>query len=166
MNEKNGSILRVENLKKVFFKKKSFFKNDEIKAVNDISFDVKRGSIFGLVGESGCGKTTAARCIVHLDKLTSGKIFFNHVEIGSLSPAAFRPYREKIQIAFQDPTDSLNPRFTVRRTIIEPLNLFTNFSNKEKENKLLQIMELVGLQPEHLERYPQTVWTIGLHCST
>jgi len=159
MSENNGSILRIENLKKVFFKKKSFFKNDEIKAVNDISFDVKRGSIFGLVGESGCGKTTAARCIVHLDKLTSGKIFFNHVEIGSLSPVAFRPYREKIQIAFQDPTDSLNPRFTVRRTIIEPLNLFTNFSNNEKKNKLLQIMELVGLQPEHLERYPHQLST-------
>ena len=159
MDEKNGPILRIENLKKVFYKKKSFFKNDEITAINDISFEVKRGSIFGLVGESGCGKTTAARCIVHLDTLTSGKIFFNQAEIGSLSPVQFRPYRKKIQIAFQDPADSLNLRFTVKQTIIEPLKLFTNFSNSEKKIKLLQIMELVGLQPEHLDRYPHQLST-------
>jgi oligopeptide/dipeptide ABC transporter ATP-binding protein len=152
-------ILRVNKLKKSFYKKRSFFKIDEIKAVNDVSFTVDKGSIYGLVGESGCGKTTTARCILGLERVSGGEIWFKEDEIGSLGYYEFFPLRKNIQMVFQDPTDSLNPHFTVKQTIKEPLDLNTSLGEDEKKDTLINIMNIVGLRGEHLERYPHQLST-------
>lgn len=154
-----ATILQVNKLKKYFIKKRSFFQVDEIKAVNGVSFAVEKGSIFGLVGESGCGKTTTARCILNLEKVSGGEIWFKGNEVGSLGFYDFFPFRKEIQMVFQDPADSLNPHFTAKQTIKEALDLNTDLDEKEKQGMLLNVMNIVGLREEHLERYPHQLST-------
>jgi len=157
--KKNMPILYLNKLKKYFIKKKSFFQVDEIKAVNDVSLVIEKGSIFGLVGESGCGKTTIARCILHIERVSGGEIWFKEKEIGSLGLREFFPFRKEIQMVFQDPSDSLNPHFTVKQTIKEPLDLNTELDEREKLDIILNIMNIVGLRVEHLDRYPHQIST-------
>jgi len=146
-------ILRVEELSKTF-SKRVLWQVEKVHAVNRISFDIGAGTAFGVVGESGCGKTTTARCIAGLDRPTAGEVFFRGDAIGHLSSKAFTPYRSKLQMVFQDPLDSLNPRYTVRSTLREPLDIHTEMRRGDKERKLSEILELVGLRNEHLDRYP------------
>lgn len=143
-------VLVVENLTKHFREA-----SHHVFAVNDVSFSIEAGEILGLVGESGCGKTTIARCIAKLTEPTTGKIFFKGSDVTHLTESEFRPFRRSLQMIFQDPTLSLNPHFTVRRTLSEPLRLHSLAKNRKKlEDKLDETLSLVGLERTHLNKYP------------
>jgi oligopeptide/dipeptide ABC transporter ATP-binding protein len=139
-------LLRVENLYKRYREGRHI-----IHAVNGVSFEIYPGEAVGLVGESGCGKTTTARCILRLEEPTSGRIFFAGEELTALSPREVRKRRRLFQMVFQDPNESLNPRFTVRRTLREPLVLHGLFRD---DSQLVAAVERVNLEVEHLQRYP------------
>ncbi len=146
-------ILRVEKIRKSFTKR-VLWRVEDVKAVNDVSFTVGKGTVFGLVGESGCGKTTTARCIAGLERPSGGEIIFQGDAIGHLNAKAFRPYRRRLQMVFQDPLDSLNPRYSVRSTIQEPLDIHMRLTRKDREARIQDILKLVGLRSELLSRYP------------
>jgi len=142
-------LLSVDGLVKVF--RDGAF---TLRAVNGISFDVYPGETMGLVGESGCGKTTAARSILRLTEPTSGHVYFVGTDLTQLSSREMRAQRRDLQMVFQDPDTTLNPRFTVRRTLSEPLQLHKLAHNGSLEERLLQTMSRVNLGPESLGRYP------------
>lgn len=144
-----GSLVRVENLVKWFRKGRS-----RVHAVNGVSFELQRGEAVALVGESGCGKTTTARCLMRLTEPTDGRIYFEDVDITALSERELRRFRRRMQMVFQDPVPSLNPRFTVRRTIGEPLMLHGRAKGPELEERIRELIHLVHLEEEHLDRYP------------
>lgn len=145
-------LLEVKHLVKHFKVPDGFMKSLTLKAVDDVSFDINEGETLGLVGESGCGKTTVGRTILRLYEPTSGTITFDGEEIKS--PASVNAFRKKAQMVFQDPYSSLNPRMTVSDIIAEPLDIHKLYSNKkEREEKIHHFMELVGLPNEHATRY-------------
>lgn len=125
-----------------------------VKAVDDVSFHIYEGETFALVGESGSGKTTAGKTIIKLLEPTKGKIFFDGKEISKLNVAEMRPLRKDMQIIFQDPYGSLNPRMPVGEIIREPLLVHNIGTKKDQEERVQEIMELVGLRPEYVRRYP------------
>jgi oligopeptide transport system ATP-binding protein len=139
-------LLRVVDLHKHFHEGRS-----TIHAVNGVSFDVFPGEAVGLVGESGCGKTTTARCILRLEDVTRGRIEFEGSDLSTLSRQRVRTRRKDFQMVFQDPDESLNPRFSIRRTLREPLQLHGLISG---EPQLRQAVQRVSLEPEHLDRLP------------
>ncbi|HTB53074.1 MAG TPA: ABC transporter ATP-binding protein [Ferruginibacter sp.] len=149
-------VLSVKNLSVHFpEKKKLFAKNKEpLKAVDEVSFDVFKGETIGLVGESGCGKTTLGRTILQLLPATSGSIILDDVDLTQLSKKEMRPLRKDLQIIFQDPYGSLNPRLTIGDAIKEPMQVHQLFSTKEQYNKVIELLEKVNLKPEHFKRYP------------
>lgn len=149
-------LVEVENLK-MYFKKVSGIirrKIDYVKAVDNISFTIDRGKTFGLVGESGCGKTTTGRTIIRLYDPTDGKIRYNGEDITHLKPDEFMPYRKKMQMIFQDPYASLNARMTVADIVGEPLDIHHLYSGKEREEYILSLLDRVGLNKDHASRYP------------
>ena len=152
-------LLKVVNLKKYFPVRMGFFsrRSGFVKAVDGISFMVDKGEIFGLVGESGCGKTTTGRTILRLIEPTDGEAYFEGVNIFSLSRKEFKPYRRYMQMIFQDPYESLNPRRTVAKTIEQSINIH-KLANSEEEKKelIIKALEEVELRPpeEFLDRYP------------
>ena len=128
---------------------------DVIKAVDGVSFSIKRGTTLGLVGESGSGKTTVGRAIIKLAPITDGEIYFEEENIGKLSNRAFFPHRKKIQMIFQDPFNSLNGRMTIEQIISEPLNIFfPKWKRPQRVERCVELLERVELQSEHLGRYP------------
>jgi oligopeptide transport system ATP-binding protein len=142
-------LLRVEELVKTF--------RDgplTVHAVNGVSFEVFPGEAVGLVGESGCGKTTAARAILRLTDPTSGHIYFDGLDLTTLSGSQLRAQRRQLQMVFQDPDTSLNPRFTVRRALAEPLQLHKLVDRRDLDERLLETMVRVNLDPTFLGRYP------------
>ncbi|MDA9339472.1 ABC transporter ATP-binding protein [Polaribacter sp.] len=149
-------LLEIHNLKKYFISKGSWFQKDEIvKAVNDVSFQIFEGETLGLVGESGCGKTTLGRTILHLEKATSGQVFFEGNDVTQLSKTGLKKLRKDIQIIFQDPFSSLNPRITVGNSILEPMKVHRVLSNKkERIAYVLDLLKKVGLEESHFNRYP------------
>lgn len=124
-----------------------------LKAVDDVSFSIAKGETFGLVGESGCGKTTVGRCLVRLYEPTDGQIFFDGQDIAHLSEKPLAPYRRRMQMIFQDPYASLNPRMTVASIIAEPLR-YAGASKEYQNERVRELVDLVGLKPDHLQRYP------------
>lgn len=151
------TLLKVENLKVYFPEKKNFFGKilREFKAVDDVSFKVQEGETVGLVGESGCGKTTLGRAIIRLIEPTSGAIFFNEKNIGSIPEGQFRKMRKDIQIIFQDPYGSLNPRITIGEAIYEPMKIHRILPTpKQRKEKVIDLLEKVDLKPEYFNRYP------------
>lgn len=124
-----------------------------LKAVDDVSFSIGRGQTFGLVGESGCGKTTIGRCLVRLYQPTGGQILFDGQDIARLGEKELTPYRRRMQMIFQDPYASLNPRMTVASIIAEPL-LHTDMSRADRDARVRELVDLVGLKPDHMQRYP------------
>lgn len=127
----------------------------EIKAVNDVSFSIEKGKTVGLVGESGSGKTTIGRAIVRLNQATSGKIFYQGEEISHLPSSAFYPYKKKIQMIFQDPHSSLNPRLTIGTSIAEALEIhFPKMSSAQRNDRIAELLIKVDLSPDMMQRYP------------
>ena len=145
-------LLEVKNLKKYFDISTGAFTSKPLKAVDDVSFYIKRGETLGLVGESGCGKTTAGRTILNLYKPTSGEIIFNGKKIKSRSD--LKEYRTKATMVFQDPYSSLDPRMTVSDLIGEPLDVHKIYKTREERNERInELIKLVGLSSEHASRY-------------
>lgn len=148
-------ILDVKDLKKHYAIKRGLFKPPQIiKAVNGINFNVKRGEILSIVGESGCGKSTTAKLLTGIEKATSGEIHFEGKRLMHFDAKDWAQYRKKVQIIFQDPYSSLNPRWNVGKIIAEPLALNSDLNQKQIRKKVYEIMEKVGLLPEWYERYP------------
>ncbi len=148
-------ILRVEGLKTHFPVGGGLFaKKQVVKAVNEVSFQVMQNETFGLVGESGCGKSTLGRTLVKIYEPTAGKIEFMGRDVGSLSGQELQEFRRNMQMIFQDPYASLNPRMTVGEIIREPMDIHNIGSPKEREEKVSSLLETVGLKPDHVRRYP------------
>lgn len=149
------SLVSVQNVSKVFSANKGLFaKKKYVHAVNDISFEIRKGETFSLVGESGCGKSTTGRLIDHLLTPEKGQIFFEGKEISALDEKKMRPLRSEIQMIFQDPYGSLNPRKKIHELIGEPLLIHTKLSAGERLKKVHELLCEVGLRPEHAERFP------------
>jgi len=150
-------LLRVEHLKKYFpIRRGIVFQREtgRVHAVDDVSIEVRAGETLGLVGESGCGKSTLGRCIVRLQELTSGTVTFDGKDISRLSRRALRPIRGEVQMVFQDPYASLNPRKRVGTIIADPLRIHGRSSRKQIRARVRELLALVGLSPEHINRYP------------
>lgn len=149
------TLFEIKNLKKHYEISQGLFKAPNIvKAVNNISFNVKKGEILSIVGESGCGKSTTAKMLMTIEKPTEGAIIFQGQDITKFTPHELKEYRKKVQIIFQDPYSSLNPRWKVGKIIAEPLKLNTDLSDQEIEKKVYAIMDKVGLQKDWFHRYP------------
>lgn len=153
---KNDIILDVRGLKKYYEGEKMLFGKSKsvVRAVDNISFQVQRGETFSIVGESGCGKSTTGMCLLRLIDPTSGEIYFNREDALSLKNKELKGFRKDIQVIFQDPYSSLNPKHTVRRILREPYLIHKTFSNTEIDDQVHRLIELVGLDSSHLERYP------------
>ena len=150
-------LLRVRNLVKHFPLNGGFLGGEveRVRAVDGVSFDIAAGETLGLVGESGCGKSTTGRCILRLVEPTSGAVWFDGTDITSLDAQALRPFRRGMQIIFQDPYASLNPRMTVGAIVAEALVIHGLSGNaREREERVAQLLDTVGLQAEHMRRYP------------
>lgn len=150
-------FLKVQNLVKEFPINGGFWGRQvaAVKAVQDISFEIRKGETLGLVGESGCGKSTLGRCLIRLLDPSSGKIIFNDQDITTIKGEELRALRRKMQIIFQDPYSSLNPRMTIGAIIEEPLIIHSLCaSEKDLKDRVAQLLETVGLRPEALNRYP------------
>jgi len=151
-------FLEVHNLNKFFYGSKKLFskenKRPAVKAVNDVSFNIHKGETFGIVGESGCGKSTLGRTIIRLIEPTGGKVFYQGVDLQSLKKEEMRLKRNELQIIFQDPYSSLNPRMTVKDLIKAPLDVFSKESEEEKMAQVVYIMKMVGLNEEYMNKYP------------
>lgn len=154
MSEK--PILSVKNLKTYFDVTKGLFaKKQIVKAVDDVSFDVMPNETFGLVGESGCGKTTLGRTIVKLYEPYSGSIEFEGQDIAKLKGKELNQFRKNVQMIFQDPYASLNPRMTVGEIIKEPMIIHNIYNtDEEREERVVELLRIVGLKPDHIRRYP------------
>jgi len=153
----NGDvILRVENLVKHFPIKAGLLKHTvgQVRAVDGVDLTVRRGETLGVVGESGCGKTTLGRTIIRLIEPTAGRIVFDERDITKLKRRQMRPVRRDIQIVFQDPYASLNPRMTVREIVAEPLQIHGLYRRAEGRRRVEELLRTVGLSPEHANRFP------------
>ena len=152
----NPPILEVINIEKEYFSNIGFFKSRKsFKAVNDVCFKLFEGETLGLVGESGCGKSTLGNAILQLDKATSGTLIYKGNDITHLSPKDLKSLRKEIQIIFQDPYSSLNPRMAVGNSIMEPMQVHKLYkTKKERKEKAIESLVRVGLSPDHFNRYP------------
>ena len=149
---KNQPLIEVKNLKEYFDINIGMFKTKPLKAVDGVSFRINKGETLGLVGESGCGKTTVGRTILHLYKPTGGEIWYNGKKLET--PADIKEFRKKATMVFQDPYSSLNPRMTVSDIIGEPLDVHKLYKTKEERMaRILELMDHVGLNSEHASRY-------------
>ena len=154
MSEK---LLQVKDVKKYFTSKKTFLSGPQktVKAVDGVSFELEEGEIFGIVGESGCGKSTLGRCVLRLTELTAGEILFNGEDLAKLSREQMRMKRKDLQVIFQDPGASLNPRMTIGELIREPLDIFrTELSDKAKTDRVEELMKMVGIDVSYTSRFP------------
>src|SRR2546422_5416683 len=153
----DGNLLEVENLK-VYFPIKSGIVLDrhvgDVKAVDDVTFEIRRGETLGLVGESGCGKSTVGRALLRLYKPTAGRIVFDGQDITELGEQEMRPLRRRMQMIFQDPFASLNPRHSVSRIVGEPMRAHGIARGRNADRRVRELLQIVGLPPDAASRYP------------
>ena len=148
-------LLDVKGVKKYFPVRGALGNTvQEVKAVNDVSFKLNRGETFGIVGESGCGKSTLGRTILRLTEPTAGQAIFEGTDIFAMNPSALQTLRQDMQMVFQDPYSSLNPRKRIGAILEEPLNIHNIGTPRERTEKVLKILDTVGLQTDHYYRYP------------
>lgn len=157
--EPAGEVLvRVEGLKKYFPVTSGIMIQRTIanvKAVNGVNFEIRRGETLGLVGESGCGKTTIGRCILQLEKATAGKVIYDGVDLTQLSQKELVPYRQKIQVIFQDPYSSLNPRMKIGEILEEPMRVHSIIEDRNaRRERVRELLSVCGLNPRFVDRYP------------
>ncbi|MDF2503982.1 ABC transporter ATP-binding protein [Clostridium sp.] len=150
------TILEVKNLNKYFTKKLGFFggKKQVVKAVDNVNFKINKGETLGLVGESGCGKTTTGRTIARIYDPTAGNIIFRNQDIANISQKEIKPIRKCMQMIFQDPYASLNPRMTISEIIKTPLDVHNLYTKEERKEKVKELLNIVGFNSEHGNRYP------------
>ena len=156
-HEVNGSLIRLDKMYKWFPIKGGLFGKTvaNVKAVDGVSLEIRRGETMGLVGESGSGKTTLARALMRLTSITKGQIFFEDSEISSIKGGRLKPFRRRMQMVFQDPYASLDPRQSIRSTLTEPMKIHHVTDSKQEANrKAEELIETVGLNPDHLSRFP------------
>ena len=149
-------LLRLENVKKYFPANKALLARDRkyVKAVDGVSFSLKSGETLGLVGESGCGKSTLGHTILRLEEATSGSVIYRGVDVGTLNGKQMRALRREMQIIFQDPYSSLNPKMSVGSIIAEPMIIHKMGNAAQRDKRVGELLEMVGLRPEHAKRYP------------
>jgi oligopeptide transport system ATP-binding protein len=152
----NQPLLQVEGLKKYFPVPGKLFtwQKEFVRAVDGVSFEIQKGKTLGLVGESGCGKTTAGKTILRLIEPTAGRVWLKGIDLTTLEEKALRRVRKEMQIVFQDPYSSLNPRMTVERILGEALMIHKLAKRQELEERAVEVLEMVGLGAQHLHRYP------------
>ncbi len=153
---KETVLLRVENLKKHFPIMRGLIWSRQVgavKAVDDVSFEIKQGETLGVVGESGCGKSTTGRAILHLHRPTSGKVYLGDAELTALDDEEMRLMRPKMQMIFQDSYASLNPRHSVGKIIAEPMVIHGTMNEHQRRERVMELLELVGLKPVHASRF-------------
>lgn len=152
----NSELVRIENVVKLFPVQRGLFKREtaHVHAVDGVTLKMMSGETLGLVGESGCGKSTLGRLVMRLETPTSGRIFIDDVDINTLGAQRMKQLRRRVQIIFQDPYSSLNPRKTVRSIIMEPLTIHRFGNRSERMERTRVLMEEVGLRPEYANRYP------------
>lgn len=148
------SLLRIESLKKYYPIRTGMFSHKMLHAIDGVSLDIQKGETVGLVGESGSGKSTVAKCATLLERPTDGAIEFEGKSLTTLSFNEMTRARAKIQMVFQDPYDSLNPRRTVGQTVLEPIKIHRIASGRAAKERVIELFERVGLRPEHMARYP------------
>ena len=156
IRQQSEVLLRIENLQMHFPVKKGIMQRQvgAVKAVDGLTFTIQRGETLGLVGESGCGKSTTGQAILQLERPTGGRVFFEDQELTQLQGEPLRQMRRRMQIIFQDPYASLNPRMTVGSLVGEPLEIFGFAQGKAKQQRVQQLLETVGLDPQFVHRYP------------
>jgi len=156
MTSQQDVILSVKNLKMYFPIRRGVFQRHvgDVKAVDDVSFDVYRGETLGLVGESGCGKTSAGRAIIRIYDPTAGVVSFNDQNLAEVKGPALRKMRRSMQMIFQDPYASLNPRMSVRAIVGEPLQVHQVVTKNDRDERVAELLQLVGLNPAMMNRYP------------
>jgi len=150
------TIIKATNIKKYFPIKEGIFAStkDYIKAVDNVDVEIKKGETFGVVGESGCGKTTLGRVLIHLIPPTAGTLCFMGSELTTIKKKELQKLRPHMQIVFQDPSSSLNPRMTVKSIVGEPLKINKRYKGEELTKKVLELLKTVGLDEQHMYRYP------------
>ena len=149
------SLLEVKNLRKYYSVKKSFFSRERyVRAVDDVSFNIEKGETVGLVGESGCGKTTLGKLIIKLESPTSGQVHLNNRDINTLSGKNLRESRKEYQMIFQDPYSSLNPRINIHKLLDEVLYLHSDLTRSDRYERIKELISMVGMKEEHLSRFP------------
>lgn len=147
-------LVEVRNIHKKFLaSKKMFGENRYVNAINGVSFKIRKGETLSIVGESGCGKSTTGRIINKLIDVDQGSVILDGTDITKLSPSQMKPYREKMQMIFQDPYGSLNPRMKIHEIVGEPLLVHSNLSRKDRYNKVIELLEVVGLNERHAQGY-------------
>ena len=153
----NDILIEIKNLSMYFPITKGVIRQHkiaEVKAVDGVNFFIRKGETLGLVGESGCGKTTLGRCLLQLIRPTSGEVYFEGVDLCTMASDDLRSIRQRMQIIFQDPFDSLDPRMTAGEIVAEPLRVHTRLRGRELREKIAELLQIVGLDPSMTERYP------------
>lgn len=156
MSASTNAILQVTDLKKHFPIQRGVLKRTvgHVHAVNGVSFTIRQGESLGLVGESGCGKTTLGKCVVFLQRPTEGKVVFKGTDLGRIPERELKRLRPQFQMVFQDPFSTLNPRMSVEAMLGEPLLLYEGLKSGKRRQRVFKLLETVGLRPEHSNRYP------------
>jgi oligopeptide transport system ATP-binding protein len=156
-HQQTDTLLKIENLKVYFPIMEGILlqrRSGWVKAVDGLNFEIQRGETLGLVGESGCGKSTTGRAILQMERPTAGSVYFENTDLTTLQGESLRQMRRRMQMIFQDPYASLNPRMTVGKIIAEPIEVFELASGNEKRDRVQHLLDIVGLNPEFIYRYP------------